>query len=255
MKVAIFGAAGWLGRAFLANAAGRHELRACDICPEAWDAWKDIDGEWNAGEKVYGDITNSEAVAQALEGVDGVLHMILYRTAPGLSPDEATDKSILIYLKGLWNVLEGAQQRGIRRVVHVGSCQTKHRDGTFFSSEVRRHDAGLYAVCKRLQEEMCRQFYEAYGLSTIVLRPDYIVDTRIGVGRQREELKGMSMGWVCRHDLAEACRLALESDKVEHDVLHVVGAPGADEHCNVGRTREVLGMEFKGDYTKYIQAK
>jgi nucleoside-diphosphate-sugar epimerase len=252
MKVAVFGAAGWLGRAFLANAAGRHEIRACDIGPEAWDAWKNIDGEWTEGEKAYGDIISSEVVDQALEGVDGVVHMILYSSDQVSSQDAATDKFLLVYLRGLWNVLDGAQQRGIKRVVHVGSCQTIHKDGTFFTSAVRRPDASLYAVCKRLQEEMCRQFYEAYGLSTIVLRPDYIVDTRIGLGRQREKLETIGTGWVCRHDLAEACRLALETDTVAHDVLHVVGAPGAEKHCNVDRTREVLGLEFKGDYEKYI---
>jgi len=249
MKVAVFGAAGWLGRAFLSNVSGRYEVRACDLGPQAWEAWAEIDGEWEEGEKVYGDIADYEVVERMLDGVDVVLHMILYsaRGAEGANDD----KPWLTYLKGLWNVLEAAQQRGIRRVVHLGSCQTIHPDGVFFSSEVRRPDASQYAVCKRLQEEMCRQFYDGCGLSTIVLRPDYIVDTRIGLGRGREKLGQISTGWVCRHDLAEACRLALETEAVEFDVLHVVGPPEAEDHCNVGRTREVLGLEFKGEYDKY----
>jgi len=251
MKVAVFGAAGWLGRAFLQNVAGQHVIRACDLGPQAWEAWNDIDGEWTDGEKVFGDIVDYQAVDQALEGVDAVLHMILYQPPASLTPDQANEKSILVYLKGLWNVLQAAQQRSIKRVVHLGSCQTVHPDGVFFSSQVRRPDASLYAMCKRLQEEMCRQFYDAYGLSVIVLRPDYVVDTRIGVGRGREKLEGQSIGWVCRHDLAQACRLALETDTVEHDVLHVVGAPEAANHCNVDRTREVLGLEFKGEYDKF----
>ncbi len=201
---------------------------------------------------MYGDIANSEEVDRALEGMDAALHMILYSAGgAGQTRGADDDRPWLIYLKGLWNVLEAARQRGIRRVVHLGSCQTTHPNGVFFSSEVRRPDASQYAVCKRLQEEMCRQFYDAYGLSTIVLRPDYIVDTRIGLGRQREELGTLGTGWVCRHDLAEACRLALETTAVEFDVLHVVGPPEAAAHCNVARTREVLGLEFKGDYDKY----
>ena len=31
-------------------------------------------------------------------------------------------------------------------------------------------------VSKRLQEEMCRQYHEAFGTKIVVLRPDYIVD-------------------------------------------------------------------------------
>ena len=217
MKVAVFGAAGWLGRAFLSNVSGRYEVRACDLGPQAWEAWAEIDGEWDEGEKVYGDIANYEVVERMLDGVDAVLHMILYSARGGAEAND--DKPWLTYLKGLWNVLEAAQQRGLRRVVHLGSCQTVHPDGVFFSSDVRR--------------------------------PDYIVDTRIGLGRGREKLGKISTGWVCRHDLAEACRLALETEAVEFDVLHVVGPPEAEDHCNVGRTREVLGLEFKGEYDKY----
>ena len=33
----------------------------------------------------------------------------------------------------------------------------------FFDEDVRRPDCGLYPVHKRLQEEMCRQFYEGHG--------------------------------------------------------------------------------------------
>lgn len=252
MKVAVFGAAGWLGRAFLSNVSGQHEIRACDLGPQAWEAWTEVDGEWNEGEKVYGDIAKYEVVDQALDGVDAVLHMILYSAGgAGQTGGVDDDKPWLIYLKGLWNVLEAARQRGIKRIVHLGSCQTIHPDGIFFSADVRRPDASQYAVCKRLQEEMCRQFYDAYGLSTIVLRPDYIVDTRIDLGRGREELGKLSTSWVCRHDLAEACRLALETDAVDFDVFHVVGPPEAEAHCNVGHMREVLGLQFKGNYDKY----
>jgi hypothetical protein len=30
---------------------------------------------------------------------------------------------------------------------------------------------------------MCRQFSEAHGLAVLVLRPDYIVDLELGIGR------------------------------------------------------------------------
>ena len=93
---------------------------------------------------------------------------------------------------------------------------------------------------------MCRQIHEAFGLPIVVLRPDYIVDSRLGIGKYREPLK-IRNGLVCRHDLAEACRLALERDEVKFDVLHVVGTPEADTTCNTARGREVLGLEYKGN--------
>lgn len=255
MKITVFGAAGWLGRAVLANLAGKHEIRAFDRGPEAWEAWQDVDGEWRGGEIIHGDIVDFRTVDQAVDGVDAIVHAAVYasRTEDAYGVDD--ENPFLINLKGLWNVLESARQRGIGRVVHVGSCQVEHPKGIFFTAEVRRPDGSLYAVCKRLQEEMCRQFYEALGLSIIVLRPHYIVDSRLGIGRHREKLGAggsrYSNGWVCRHDLAEACRLALETKAVDFDVLHIVGTPEAERTCNVARSREVLGLQYKGNLEQY----
>ena len=96
---------------------------------------------------------------------------------------------------------------------------------------------------------------EAQRLSIVVLRPDYIVDSRLGIGRFRESLgadcQQSESGWVCRHDLAAACRLAIENKQLEFDVLHVVGTAGADKTCNVARTRELLGLEFRGKLDHY----
>jgi len=118
---------------------------------------------------------------------------------------------------------------------------------------VRRPDGSLYAVCKRLQEEMCRQFHEAHGLSIVVLRPDYIVDSRLGIDFAGRTLGSGSVrtGAVCRHDFAEACRLALENDKIDFEILHIVGTPEAEKTCNVARARRVLGLTFKGNLEQY----
>jgi nucleoside-diphosphate-sugar epimerase len=184
-----------------------------------------------------------------------VVHAAVYASdAPGgYGVDD--EKPFQINLKGLWNVLEAARQREIKRVVHVGSCQAVHAQGVFFSADVRRPDGSLYAVSKRLQEEMCRQFHEAFAMSIVVLRPDYIVDSRIGLGRHREKLgKGGSPcrnGWVCRHDLAQACRLAAECEGLGFDIFHIVGTPEADQTCNVARSRQILGLEYAGDLEQY----
>ena len=245
MKAVVFGAAGWLGRAILDNFAGKHEVRAFDYGPEAWETHRDVDGDWEGGEIVHGDIASYQAVGRALEGMEGIVHAAVCnsRTPNAYEPDD--ERSFLVNLKGLWNVLEGARERGIRRVVHIGSAQVVHPNGLFYSADVRRPDGSLYAVHKRLQEEMCRQYYEAFGLSIIVLRPCSIVDTRLAIGKRRNELK-QGNSWVCRHDLAEGCHLALVTEAIDFDVLHTVGAPGADDYCNVARSRDVLGLEYRG---------
>ena len=242
MKVAVLGAAGWVGRAVLENFAGKHEVRAFEINPEAWDVYRDIDGEWE-GEKVYGDIADFHAVDKALEGMVGVVHLTAY--FGGEKPPEEDEKPFLVNVKGLWNVLESARQRELVRVVHMGSCQVEHPEGIFFSADIRRPDASLYAVGKRLQEELCRQYHDAYAQRIIVFRPASIIDTRSNTGRDGQPAGG-GTSWVCRHDLAQACHLALESTTIDFDIMHTAGHPEAEKYCNVARSRELLGLEYKG---------
>ena len=204
-------------------------------------------------ESVYGDIVDHAAVADAVRGADSIVHTAVY-FPPSVNADmpdyaqaglqggeDVTNEDIwLINLKGLWNVLDAAQKAGIPRVVHVGSCHTRHEAVPMFDADVRRPDGSLYAVTKRLQEEMCRQFFDAHGLRTIVLRPDCIMDSVLGIGRFKEELPGPFTGedgWICRHDLAEAVRLSATSESApDFDVLHVVqttmpGTPPPEDSC------------------------
>ena len=256
MNIAVFGAAGWVGRAVLENLrAHHHHVRAVDHNQAAWEGLRDIDGDWQGDETVHGDIVDYAAVDAALDvpdgmdGMDAVIHTTVLGGGGYGTDDEAP---FLVNLKGLWNVLEAARLRGIARVVHVGSCHVEHPDRVFFHADIRRPDGSLYAVTKRLQEEMCRQFHDAFDLSIVVLRPCSIVDSRLGIGKNRKPLAGgWNTGWVCRHDLAEACRRAAQVEGIEFEVLHAAGTREADTFCNVARTRQVLDMEFRGDLDQY----
>lgn len=242
MKVAVIGAAGWVGRAVLENFAARHQVRAFEYNPAAWEVYRKFDGDWE-GEKVYGDIANFHAVDSALEGMDGVVNLAAYFGYQ--DPPENNERPFLINLKGMWNVLESARRRELKRVVQMGSCVVQHPDGVFLSSEVRSKEGDLYGITKRLQEEMCRQYHDAYGLRIIVFRPCSIGDSRLGISRDGAPARG-GISWVCRHDLAEACHLALESEAIDFDIMHTASHPDANKYCNTPRSRDILGLEYKG---------
>lgn len=252
MRIVLFGSAGWLGRAVLARSVNRAEVRAFDRGPEAWDEWRDVDGDWKGGDVVHGDISDFAAVDRAMAGMDAVIHTAVYFPREDVEHDPLP---FLVNLKGLWNVLEAARRHQVGSVVHVGSCMTIHPKGLFFAADVRSIEGDLYGICKRLQEEMCRQFHDAFGMRIIVLRADYIVDSRLGIGRYREKLGlGKSqyrLGWVCRYDLAEACLLAAENKQIDFEVLHIVGTPDAEKHCNVDRAKKILGLKFSGELDRF----
>lgn len=242
MNVAIIGAAGWVGRAVLERFTDVHQVRAFDYNPAAWETYQRFDGHWE-GEKIYGDISDFNAVYRALEGMDGVVNLAAYFGYEDV-PEESLNP-FLINLKGMWNVLEAARRHKLKRVVQMGSCVVQHPEGTFFSSEVRSQEGNLYGISKRLQEEMCRQFHDAHGVRIIIFRPCSIGDSRLGISRDGTPASG-GISWVCRHDLATACHLALENDTIDFDIMHTASHPEADQHCNVARSRELLGLEYKG---------
>lgn len=250
-RIIVFGAAGWVGRAVLANLEGKHTIRAADYGPEAWASYEDVDGSWSAGEIVHCDIRDYEQVAAAIDGMDAIIHTAVLGGGVQGAYTPGSDLPWQVNLKGLWNVLDVAREQQIRRVVHIGSCQVEHPDGVFFDADVRRPDGSAYAVSKRLQEEMCRQFHEAFGISMVVLRPCSIVDSRLGISKYRKPLAEQGTGSVCRHDLAEACRLAVEAEDIGLEVLHTTGLPEADDFCNAAHGRQVLGLEYRGDLRRF----
>jgi nucleoside-diphosphate-sugar epimerase len=244
MKVAVIGAAGFVGRAALANLAGRHEVRAFDYNPQAWETYRRFDGDWE-GEKTYGDVSRFADVDRALRGMDGAVNLSAYFGYG--DPPEDDVKPFLVNVKGMWNILEAARRHGLRRVVQMGSCVVKHPGGLFLSSDVRSVEGNLYGITKRLQEEVCRQFHDAHGTRIIIFRPCSIGDARLGIDRNGTPVAG-GVNWVCRHDLAEACRLALENETINFDIMHTASHPDADQYCNVARSREALGLVYRGRF-------
>ena len=234
----------WVNQRILKNFSGRHPVRAFDYNPESGDVYRQFDGDWEE-KNIYADIADFHAVDSALEGMDSVVNLAVYFGYE--DPPEDNAKSFLINLKGMWNVLESARRRKLRRVVHMSSCVVQHPEGIFLSSEVRSKEGSLYGITKRLQEETCRQYHDAYGLRIIVLRPCSIGDSRLGITRDGTPARG-GISWVCRHDLAEACHLALVSDTIDFDIMHTASHPDADKHCNVARSRKFLGLEYKGHF-------
>ena len=244
MKVAVIGAAGWVGRAVLENFAGRHEVRAFDCSPDAWEVYRRYHGDWE-GDRVYGDVSDFRAVDRALEGMDGAVNLSAYFGYE--DPSEGNTRPFLINVKGIWNILESARRRGLRRVVQMSSCVVRRPDGLFLSADVRSVEGDLYGITKRLQEEVCRQFHDAHGTRIIVLRPCSIGDSRLGIARDGAPARG-GINWVCRHDLAEACHLALENQSIDFDIMHTASHPDADQYCTTARSRDVLGLEYKGHF-------
>jgi nucleoside-diphosphate-sugar epimerase len=112
VKILVTGAGGGLGREVLARlAADGHSVRAHDrvaLPPEV---------AARAGEVIVGDLRDGEQLADALGGVDAVVHTAAYP-----SPNSAPEPEVFTNnVEAAYYVLDAAGRAGVGRIVNVSS--------------------------------------------------------------------------------------------------------------------------------------
>jgi nucleoside-diphosphate-sugar epimerase len=105
MKIAITGAAGFLGRALVEELAVDFEIRAMDLA---------------AGAGVeYGDVLSLGDMAKLCRGMEMAIHLASARWDEGLSVAENEARILDTRLKGTYNLLKAASEAGVGRVIQV----------------------------------------------------------------------------------------------------------------------------------------
>ena len=115
------------------------------------------------------DITDPDAVAQAMEGVDYVLHQAALPSVPRSVVDPVA--SDLNNTHGTLRVLVGARDAGVKRVVQACSSSAYGNTPTLPKVETMvRAPLSPYAVSKAAGEMYGCAFYATYGLEYVGLR-------------------------------------------------------------------------------------
>jgi len=120
-------------------------------------------------ELIVADITDTEAVSKALDGVDCVFHQAALASVP--RSIEAPLDTNAACVTGTVNLLHCAHQAGVRRVVYAASSSAYGDQPT---SSKRETDMPIplspYAAAKLAGEFYCQAFYHTFGLETVALR-------------------------------------------------------------------------------------
>jgi UDP-glucose 4-epimerase len=118
--------------------------------------------------EIGGDICQSDILAAALKGADGVFHFAaLWLLQCHEFPRAAFDVNI----RGTFNVLEACIQQGVKRLVYSSSAsvygnaveEPMTEDHPFLNTN-------LYGATKVAGEQMCRAMHHRYGLNYVGLR-------------------------------------------------------------------------------------
>jgi nucleoside-diphosphate-sugar epimerase len=121
-----------------------------------------------------GDICDGEFMAEAMEGVEYVLHQAAIPSVPRSVSDPLSSHRVNV--EGTLRVLLAAKEAGVRRVVFASSSSvygdlSRDQSGQLAKKEsLAPRPLSPYAATKLAGEAYCAAFYNSYGLETVVLR-------------------------------------------------------------------------------------
>jgi UDP-glucose 4-epimerase len=120
-------------------------------------------------EFIEGDVTDANAVARAVEGVECVFHEAALASVP-LSVERPL-ASHAACATGTVTLLDAARRAGVRRVVYAGSSAA-YGDQPTASKRETDLPAPLspYAAAKLAGELYCQAFWSSFGLETVAIR-------------------------------------------------------------------------------------
>lgn len=115
------------------------------------------------------DITNYKSIAPLFKGIDCVFHLAaLARIQPSIiNLALSFDHNV----RGTFNVLLASKESKVKRFVYSASSSAYGDQKTLpLKESMIPYPKNPYALFKYMGEEMCRLFYELYGLPTVCLR-------------------------------------------------------------------------------------
>ncbi len=233
--VLLTGAFGQVGTAILERLGGNYNWRLLDRNPPPDDV---------PHETVIGDVTDSDTVAEAMEGVSAVIHLA------GDPRSTAPWNSVLSNnIDGTYNVFEKAVEAGVERIAFASSNHVVGHFETDRKPEIYREESGvlldgtelprpgnLYGVSKATGELLGRYFHDEYGIRVVCVRIGNVTKQHPPADYER----GQSM-WLSYRDCAHLFDRCLQA---EYGFAIVYGISNNDRrYYSLEPAREILGYE------------
>lgn len=235
-RVLLTGWNGRVGRAILADLSAAYEWRLLDRDPPTEDV---------PGESMVADITDREAVHEAVKGVDAVVHLAgdSRREAPW---DSLIDNNI----DGTQVVYEAAATAGVEKFVFassnhtVGAYETDQRVPDLYRPESDFRLDGtepprpgnLYGVSKVLGEVLGRYYHDAFDMSVVCVRIGNLTKDH----PPKDYERGQAM-WLSHRDCAHLFDRCLQAD-YGYEVIYGI-SDNDRKYYSIERAKEVLGYD------------
>jgi len=219
VKLVVTGASGKAGRAVVRDLVEHeHEVLAVDL----------VSATESAAPSLLADLTDFGQTVECLAGVEAVVHLAAI-PASRIHTEETTFRTNML---GTYNVFEAARLLGLQRVVWASSETILglpfEREPPAYAPIDEEHPPlpdSSYALSKLLSEELGRQLHRWSGTPYVALRFSNIMEPEEyerfpSFWRDATKRRWNLWGYVDVRDVAQSCRLALESDVgAEHFII------------------------------------
>jgi UDP-glucose 4-epimerase len=214
---------------------------------------------------VQEDIRNVEAVHDAMQGMDAVIHMATLRiTACAANPREAMG----VMCNGSFNVVEAAQVANVKKVVTASSASIYGLADSFPTREDHHpyNNRTWYGASKIMLEGLLRSFNDMYGLPYVALRYFNVYGPRMDIyGKYTEVLirwmeriaagqpplilgdGTQTMDFVYIEDVARSNILALQSERTD-DVFNIASGTETSLNDLAAALLKVMDSDLQPEY-------
>lgn len=238
-RVLCTGGSGRLGRYVTDDLRGRCDLTVLDLRPPHAEDVRYVEAS----------VLDFAALGRAFAGQDAVVHLAAVpnpRTAPA-------DVTFHTNVQGTWNVLQAAEDAGVRRVVVASSDAALglHYNPPGYGPRYLPIDEDhplrpveFYSLSKEVTETMCRSYANRGRLEVLAIRPTHIVfppeypelRTR-GADVQNYHL----WTYVAPEDVAQGFRRALDVAEAPYQAFFISAADGLNTRPTLEMLRERYG--------------
>jgi len=197
----ITGAGGRIGKILRPHLRQRYRLRLLDTQP--------IETITSAEEGIVGDLRDPVTLQQAVQGIDGILHLACVHGTE-LDFEDTLD----VNYRATLALLEAARQAAVGRFIFASS---HHVVGQYRADDLPGDDASpapdsYYGLSKAFGEAACAMYAQRYGIGTLSIRIGNADPSVIDARRRRL--------WISARDLAQLIDIGMAHEQLEHAIVY-----------------------------------
>jgi nucleoside-diphosphate-sugar epimerase len=236
-KLLITGAGGLVGTALRRHLRGRYDFRLLSIEPVA-DAGP-------GDETIVADVTDFEAMLEAGEGVDAIVHLALGRVERPFTRSRRARSTIDVDIRGLYTLYETARINRVSTVVFASSNHATglyEQDGLVSTPDAPVRPDSIYGAGKAFGEALGRLYADRHGVRVFCIR----IANFNGKDEPGRYYEPGGSRWLSPRDLSQIVWRCIEAERLRWGIFYGVSG-GGEKKFDLTNARQLLGYQPEDD--------